>query len=420
MGSSYHCFRVNRPIYKVYNMTIPIKLRDPNTKVETKQKILINMDVPIWTVEDDLSWVRRNGFSAFADEFKKCEVDGDLLLSLDENDLKDDLRIDNGITRKRFIRELNNLKKNADYSCKDKSGVAAFLSSIDHKCYSYNLIKAQMDPQYMKKLNASDLDDMLKNDARISSKFHRHQIIEACHHDNTGNGNNLNHYPSVITQDVDAGQQDHYDVYLTYAGSNHGSDQLASLLAIELQLRGFRVFNPSEKQMLDSDYSQEKLVKKCKNLVVVLGPGALDGCISDHHSKDPLHRVIKSALHEKNLKIIPVTVSDFQFPDLEELPEDMRGFVTMNAVRWVHDYQPACVEKLERFIRGEAFLKVSLGVNGSGCRTPNFSGNGSYISSNYSYPRSRSDSGRSSPSRLTPLKTYSRMDSTDSAIVTSP
>ena len=26
-------------------MTIPIKLRDPNTKVETKQKILINMDV---------------------------------------------------------------------------------------------------------------------------------------------------------------------------------------------------------------------------------------------------------------------------------------------------------------------------------------------------------------------------------------
>merc|ERR1712156_1248186 len=368
MGSSYHCFRVNRPIYKVYNMTIPIRLRDPNAKVETKQKILINMDVPIWTVEDVLSWVRRNGFSAFADEFKKCEVDGDLLLSLDENDLKDDLRIDNGITRKRFIRELNNLKKNADYSCRDHSGVAAFLSSIDHKCYSYNLIKAEMDPQYMKKLNASDLDDMLKNDARISSKFHRHQIIEACHHDITGNGNNLNHYPSVITEDVDAGQQDHYDVYLTYAGSNHGSDQLASLLAIELQLRGFRVFNPSE----------------------------------------------------KNLKIIPVTVSDFQFPDLEELPEDMRGFVTMNAVRWVHDYQPACVEKLERFIRGEAFLKVSLGVNGSGCRTPNFSGNGSYISSNYSYPRSRSDSGRSSPSRLTPSKTYSRMDSTDSAIVTSP
>jgi hypothetical protein len=393
-------------------MTIPIKLRDPNTKVEIKPKIQI-MDVPVWTVEDVLSWVRRNGFSSFADEFKKCEVDGDLLLSLDENDLKEDLKIDNGITRKRFTRELNNLKKNADYSCVDQSGVASFLNGIDHKCYSYNLIKAEMDPQYMKKLNASDLDDMLKNDAGISSKFHRHQIIEACHENNTTT--NTNH-PSVITEDVDSAEQDHYDVYLTYAGSNHGSDQLASLLAIELQFRGFRIFNPSEKQMLDSD-SQEKLVKQCKNLVVVLGPGALDGCILDHHSKDPLHRVIKSALHEKNLKIIPVTVSDFQFPDLEELPEDMRGFVTMNAVRWVHDYQPACVEKLERFIRGEAFLKVSLGVNG-GCRTPNYYPQTSYSSS--SYPRSRSDSGRSSPSRLTPLKTYSRMDSTDSAIVTSP
>merc|ERR1712038_1377235 len=183
----------------------------------------------------------------------------------------------------------------------------------------------------------------------------------------------------------------------TYAGSNHGIKEVASLLAIELQLRGFRIFNPSEKQMNldeysdhDHHYSQESIVKKCKNLVVVLGPGALDGCILDHHSKDPLHRVIKSALHEKNLKIIPVTVSDFQFPDLEELPEDMRGFVTMNAVRWVHDYQPACVEKLERFIRGEAFLKVSLGVNG-GCRTPNY-----YSQTSCSYPRSRSDSGRSS------------------------
>merc|ERR1712038_314693 len=239
--------------------------------------------------------------------------------------------------------------------------------------------------------------------------------------------NHAGQYPNVITEEVDSAEhnQDHYDVYLTYAGSNHGIKEVASLLAIELQLRGFRIFNPSEKQMLENDsdhdhYSQESIVKKCKNLVVVLGPGALDGCILDHHSKDPLHRVIKSALHEKNLKIIPVTVSDFQFPDLEELPEDIRGFVTMNAVRWVHDYQPACVEKLERFIRGEAFLKVSLGVNGSGCRTPNFSGNGSYISSNYSYSRSRSDSGRSSPSRLTPLVTYSRMDSTDSAIVTSP
>merc|ERR1719219_197930 len=245
---------------------------------------------------------------------KKCEVDGDLLLSLDENDLKDDLKMDNGILRKKFTRELNNLKKNADYSCVDQSGVASFLSSIDHKCYSYNLIKAAMDPQYMKKLNASDLDDMLKNDAKISSKFHRHQIIEACHENNSMGANHAGQYPNVITEEVDSAaehNQDHYDVYLTYAGSNHGIKEVASLLAIELQLRGFRIFNPSEKQMLDDSdhdhYSQESIVKKCKNLVVVLGPGALDGCILDHHSKDSLHRVIKSALHEKNLKIIPVS-----------------------------------------------------------------------------------------------------------------
>ena len=55
-----------------------------------------------------------------------------------------------GIIRKRFSRELNHLKKCADYSCVDRHGVVTFLNNIDQKCYAYNLILEDMSPDFMK------------------------------------------------------------------------------------------------------------------------------------------------------------------------------------------------------------------------------------------------------------------------------
>jgi len=388
-------------------MTIPIRLREP--KVEMKHKPHI-MDVPVWTVEDVLSWVRRNGFSAFAEAFRDSEVDGDLLLQLDEVNLKNDIGIENGILRKRFSRELNNLKKNADYSCVDRLGITSFLTNLDLKCYTYNLILNDMSPDYMKRLNANDLDDMLKVDAGITSAVHRHQIIEACREPIAN---------TVI--DVDTLDQDtFYDVYITHAGLSHGSVELASLLTIQLHYRELNIFNPSEHseltQMCGADFcnpeANAQALMKCKNVVIVLGPGDLDGCIGDYHCKDKLHKILKVALNKKDCNIILVTDEDFQFPDLEDLPEDMRGlYCHMKQVKWCHDYQDACIDKLERLLRGEAFLRSTLNLNG-GWRTPNFAPTLSTQTS-----RSRSDSGRSSPTRLTPIKILrTRQDSVDSAI----
>lgn len=50
--------------------------------------------------------------------------------------------------------------------------------------------------------------------------------------------------------------------------------------------------------------------------------------------------------------IIPI-MDNFAWPEPETLPEDMRNVWKFNAVRWIHDYQDACVEKVERFMRGE-------------------------------------------------------------------
>ena len=106
-----------------------------------------------------------------------------------------------------------------------------------------------------------------------------------------------------------------------------------------------------------------------------------------------LHHKVKAALQTKDCNIIPVVDADFQFPDPEELPEDMRALCYFNSVRWVHDYQEACVDKLERFIRGDAFLK-----------TTNYGIIMNIPYSTQTSTSSRTNSGRSSPSNLTPLK----------------
>lgn len=362
-----------------------------------------------------MSWVRRAGFTAFADAFKESGVDGDLLLQLDEGNLKLDLGIDNGILRKRLTRELTNLKRNADYSCVDRHGVSQFLASIDQKSYSYGLILQDMSPDFMRKLNAGDLTDMLK-EAGVTSAVHRHQIIEACLED-------PNKTSTLDDQEVldENNNNMSFDVYISHAGLNHGSNELASLLAVHLQLRGLSVFNPSQRmdmsqRICDTEScvlaANAQALKKCRNFVLVLGAGALDGSIGESQGRDKLHREVKAALQAKDCNIIPVTEADFQFPDPEELPEDIRALCYFNSVRWVHDYQDACVDKLERFLRGEAFLRAPNVGNGN--RTPNLS-----IPFSSQTSRSRTDSGRSSPARLTPIKTgYNRQrnDSYDSAI----
>merc|ERR1712203_304266 len=85
------------------------------------------------------------------------------------------------------------------------------------------------------------------------------------------------------------------------------------------------------------------LIRESRHLVLVLPINGLDTCINRTEGKDLkddlLYSEILAAL-AAGTKIIPVT-ADF------------------NSVRWVHDYQDACLDKLDRFIRGEAgSLKV--------------------------------------------------------------
>ena len=72
----------------------------------------LSQKVPHWSAEDVREWVRQIGFVDHCESFADvCKVDGDLLLQLTEEMLRDDIGMRNAILRKRFMRELANLKK---------------------------------------------------------------------------------------------------------------------------------------------------------------------------------------------------------------------------------------------------------------------------------------------------------------------
>lgn len=80
----------------------------------------LSQQVPLWSIEDVREWVKQIGFQEHAANFVESRVDGDLLLQLNEQDLVQDIGLANGIQRRRFTRELQNLKKMADYSSRDR------------------------------------------------------------------------------------------------------------------------------------------------------------------------------------------------------------------------------------------------------------------------------------------------------------
>lgn len=79
-------------------------------------------------------------------------MDGDLLLRMTEDMLKDDIGISNGILRTRFVRELNNLKKMVNYSSCDSTGLNTFLQSISPELsvYTYQMLKSGVDKDYLR------------------------------------------------------------------------------------------------------------------------------------------------------------------------------------------------------------------------------------------------------------------------------
>lgn len=297
----------------------------------------LSQQVPLWSVEDVREWVKQIGFAQYERDFFDSRVDGDLLLQLNDENLRDDIGIVNGICRRRFRRELESLKKMADYSSKDIANISNFLQSIgpEFSIYTYAMLNAGVDRESLKHLT----DDQLVMECGISNSIHRFRIL-----------NTIRSTDTSTTSMSDDNMEKTLDVFVSYRRSN--GSQLASLLKVHLQLRGFSVFIDVERLEAGKfDNNLLNSIRQARHFILVLTPRALDRCIEDSECKDWVHREIVAAL-TSNCNIIPI-IDNFAWPETEKLPEDMRTVCHFNGVRWIHDYQDACVDKLERFMRGE-------------------------------------------------------------------
>ncbi|CAG4989031.1 unnamed protein product [Parnassius apollo] len=300
----------------------------------------LSQQVPLWSIEDVKEWVKQIGFAEYANNFQESRVDGDLLLQITEDNLKEDIGLHNGIKRKRFTRELQQLKKMADYSSRDTGSLNEFLQSIgpEYTIYTYSMLNAGVDKESIRGLS----DEQLENECRIVNSIHRLRILNA-----------IRVYESTLPSKGEENMEKNLDVFVSYRRSN--GSQLASLLKVHLQLRGFTVFIDVERLEAGKfDNNLLQSIRQAKNFLLVLTPNALERCKHDTEQKDWVHREIVAALQSK-CNIVPI-IDNFEWPEPEELPEDMRAVCHFNGVRWIHDYQDACVEKLESFLRGKSNL----------------------------------------------------------------
>lgn len=314
----------------------------------------LTTQVPVWSVVDVAHWVAQVGFKDYVHNFMDCQVDGDILLLLTEQELECSIKIDCKIARKRFLRELKSLKITADYSSCDPSQMDAWLMKIlpDLSQYTYEMLKAGMNKEVLASTNNEELEVV----CGIKNGIHRRLILE--HVEDLYTALPMPKYGSIGSltrqKSIDptgfASYPKAVDVFISYRRSN--GSQLASLLKVHLQLRGFSVFLDIDR--LRAGKFDENLlmnIRLAKHFLLVLTPSALDRCIGDEEQQDWIHKEIVTAL-ESDCNIIPV-LDNFDWPLPEVLPSDMQQVVYFNGVRWVHDYQDACVDKVEKFLTGE-------------------------------------------------------------------
>lgn len=87
------------------------------------------------------------------------------------------LVFDENIYLFRFTRELQQLKKMADYSSRDTGSLNEFLGGIgpEYTIYTYSMLNAGVDRESIRGLS----DEQLENECRIVNSIHRLQILNA-------------------------------------------------------------------------------------------------------------------------------------------------------------------------------------------------------------------------------------------------
>uniref|UniRef100_A0A0N4Z782 ADP-ribosyl cyclase/cyclic ADP-ribose hydrolase n=1 Tax=Parastrongyloides trichosuri TaxID=131310 RepID=A0A0N4Z782_PARTI len=295
----------------------------------------LSRQVPCWNVENVQCWVAKIGFEEYCESFGKHKVDGDLLLLLNENELENDIGMQSGLLRKKFLRELESLKIAADYSSIDDSNLDTFLMSLSPElsAYTYPMLNAGITRSMLPQIT----EDWMVNVCGMTNEIHKYKLKQALQ-----DGKHID--------DIEVAQlSKQYDIFISYRRSN--GNQLASLIKVMLTVQGYKVFIDVDRLHAGKfDSSLLKNIQAAKHFILVLTEHSLDRLINDHSCDDWIHKELKCAF-EHNKNIVPVIADGFKWPsDPNDIPADIRQITTFNGVNWVHEYQDACITKIKRFL----------------------------------------------------------------------
>ncbi|CAD5120838.1 DgyrCDS9392 [Dimorphilus gyrociliatus] len=304
---------------------------------------LLPNKVAYWSTCNVVQWLQLTGFSEFIELFEKEKIDGDLLLRLDDDMLRDGLGMNSCFARIKFLKALKDLKIRNELEG-NALLLEEWLKSIseDLAVYAYQMDQSGVDKQTLCMLT----DEHLYRDCHITNGIDRLKIMDSLKRRSSFS------MLSIDNQD----SENKYDVFISYR--RKGGSLLASLLKVHLQVRGYRVFLDIEK--LQAGKFDEKLldsVRGTRHFLLILTPEALERCIGDDCNQDWIHREITAAI-DAGRNIIPIE-ENFKWPQPECLPSDMKAICSFNSIRWIHDYQDACVEKIIHFMNNEGLKKSS-------------------------------------------------------------
>ena len=137
-----------------------------------------------------------------------------------------------------------------------------------------------------------------------------------------------------------------YDVFISYR--RDGGAAMARILQDRLTELGYRVF--FDRESLRSGYFNTGLysvIDQCKDVIVVLSPGALDRC---ENEGDWVRKEVEHALHQKK-NVVPVFLEGFTFP--EALPESINDLRFCNGTVANEEFFDAFIEKLSSFLEAK-------------------------------------------------------------------
>jgi uncharacterized membrane protein YeaQ/YmgE (transglycosylase-associated protein family) len=139
-----------------------------------------------------------------------------------------------------------------------------------------------------------------------------------------------------------------YDVFISYRREQ--SMDAARLISNALREHKLRTFLDID-ELGPGRFDQALLttVANTPNLVVILAPHALDRSAEEH---DWLQQEVSQAI-QTNSNIVPVMMPGFQFPEPEELPEDLRNLPNYQGVGYSSEFFKAMIDRLSQYIKGQ-------------------------------------------------------------------